>query len=113
MAVSINYDMDQGANFSFGFTATDASTGLPRDFSSGVTAYAQMRRHYSSTNAIDLFASLTGASGSFVTCSLGYTGTAETNGIYFYDVFVRIGGDRVERLRQGMITSYPRVTQIP
>jgi hypothetical protein len=113
MAISINYDMDQGANFAFGFTATDAQTGLPRDFSAGVTAYAQMRRHFSSTDKIDFVTSLTGVSGSFVSCSLGYTGTAETNGIYFYDVVVHINGNTVERLRQGMITSYPKVTQIP
>ena len=110
MAVSINYDMDQGANFSFGLTAI--SGGLPMDIGSGYTAYCQMRRFYSSTDYTTLNASITGSTGE-IFVSLGHTGTEDIKpGIYFYDVELH-SSSHVQRLRQGMITVYPEVTKIP
>lgn len=110
MAVSINYDMDQGANFAFGLTAL--SGGSPMNISTGYTAYCQMRRYYSSSDYVTLSTSITGSTGS-IYVSLGYTGTEDIKpGIYFYDVELHsVSG--VERLRQGMITVYPEVTKIP
>ena len=110
MAVSINYDMDQGANFAFGLTAL--SGGSPLSIASGYTAYCQMRRYYSSTDYTTLSTSITGATGE-IFISLGHTGTAEIKpGIYFYDVELH-SSSTVQRLRQGMITVYPEVTKIP
>jgi hypothetical protein len=112
MAVSINHDMDQGANFSFSILAKDTN-GNAVNLSSGCTAYAQMRKHYSSTSYTTLTASLTGGTG-YISVSLGSTGTAAIKaGTYFYDVeLVSNNGNTTQRLVQGMITVYPEVTRI-
>jgi len=112
MAVSINHDMDQGANFSFSILAKDTN-GNPVDLSSGVTAYSQMRKHYSSANYVTLNSSLTGGTG-YILVSLGSTATAQIKaGTYFYDVeLMSNNGATVQRLVQGMITVYPEVTRI-
>ena len=112
MAVSINHDMDQGANFSFSILAKDGN-GNPVDLSSGCTAHCQMRKHYSSSSAYNLVASLTGGTG-YITVSLGATGTANIKaGTYFYDVELQSNnGTTVQRLVQGLITVYPEVTRV-
>ena len=111
MAISLNYDMDQGADFVFGCTAKDAN-GNPMDISSGYTAYSQMRKYYSSSDYTTLNTSITGSTGSIL-ISLGATATEDIKpGIYFYDVEVH-GTNSVKRVVQGMITVYPEVTKIP
>lgn len=113
MAISINHDMDQGANFSFTHIVK-GNDNLPLDISSGYTAYAQMRKHYSSTNAVTLNASITGSTGNILVF-LGATGTAAVKpGIWFYDLELHSNGSTtVQRLVQGMITVYAEVTKIP
>lgn len=112
MAVSINHDMDQGANFSFALIARDTN-GNPIDLSSGCTAHCQMRKSYGSSSYHALNASLTGGTG-YITVSLGATGTANIKaGTYFYDVELHSNaGQTVQRLIQGMITVYPEITRI-
>lgn len=113
MAISINHDMDQGANFSFTHIVR-GNDNVPTDISSGYTAYAQMRRFYSSTNVVTLNASITGSTGNILV-SLGATGTAAIKpGVWFYDLELHSNGSaNVQRLVQGMITVYPEVTKIP
>jgi hypothetical protein len=113
MAISINHDMDQGANFSFTHTVK-GNDNIPIDISNGYTAYAQMRRFYSSTNAVSLNASITGSTGQ-VLVSLGATATSGVKaGVWFYDLELHSNGSNtVQRLVQGMITVYPEVTKIP
>lgn len=119
MAVSINYDMDQGASFSFSLTATN-DDGTTKGITSGSTGYAvfsQMRKFYSSSTAIGFSASITGATGN-IKVALGATGTSLVKpGVYFYDVELHglSSGPEpytVKRLRQGMITVYPEITKI-
>lgn len=112
MAVSINHDMDQGANFSFNILTKDG-TGNALNLSTGYTAFAQMRKYYSSDTAITLTTSITGGTG-YIYVSLGATGTAAIKpGVYFYDVELHSGGSTtVQRLVQGMITVYPEVTKV-
>jgi hypothetical protein len=112
MAISINHDMDQGANFSFALVARDVN-GNAIDLSAGCTAYCQMRKHYNSSNYTALNASLTGGTG-YITISMGPTGTAAIKaGTYFYDVELHSNaGQTIQRLLQGMITVYPEVTRI-
>lgn len=111
MAVSINHDMDQGANFAFNVVAKD-SVGTPISLS-GSTAYCQMRKYYTSETAINLQTSITGGTG-YIVVSIGATGTANIKpGVYFYDVELHSNnGSLVQRLVQGMITVYPEVTRI-
>jgi hypothetical protein len=105
--------MDQGANFSFNAIAR-GQDNLPLDISTGFTAYAQMRKFYSSKNAIDLNAEITGPTGQVVV-SLGPTGTAVVKpGTWFYDVEVHShSGDTVHRVVQGMIYVHAEITKIP
>jgi hypothetical protein len=121
MAISINRDMDQGANFRFIATRKD-DDGFALAITGGCTAYCQMRKFYSSSAYHDLIASVTGGTGE-VLVTLGSTGTAAVkSGVYFYDVELHltplsptgtaIGVPRVERIVQGMVTVYPEVTRI-
>jgi len=113
MAVSINRDIDQGSDFTFSYVVR-GSDGLPRDISSGYTAYSQMRRFYSSTTGFDLTASITGTTGN-VTVSLSAAQTKNIkSGVWFYDVELHSNGSsNIQRIVQGMITVYPEVTKIP
>jgi hypothetical protein len=113
MAITINRDMDQGSNFSFTHVVK-GDDGVPTDISSGYTAYAQMRRFYSSSSGITFNAAITGSTGT-VLISLGPTATAAIKpGVWFYDVELHSNGSAtVQRLVQGMITVYPEVTKIP
>lgn len=112
MATSINYDMDQGANFSFNVVVKD-SNGNPTNISTGYTAHSQMRKFYSSSAYVGLDASITGTTGN-IKVSLSATGTAAIkDGTWFYDVELHSNnGLTVERIVQGMITVYPEVTKL-
>jgi hypothetical protein len=113
MAQTINRDMDQGADFSFSYVVK-GDDGTPTNIGSGYTAYAQMRKFYSSSSATTLNASITGSTGN-IRVSLGATGTAGIKaGVWFYDLELHSNGSKnVQRLVQGMINVYPEVTKIP
>lgn len=104
--------MDQGSDFSFLMIAKDA-VGIPIDISSGYTAHAQMRRYYTSNNAVTLSSSITGGTG-YILVFLSATGTAAVKpGTWFYDVeLTSENGNRVQRLVQGMIYVHPEITRI-
>lgn len=121
MAISINYDLDQGADFSFVATRKDTD-GFSIAITGGATAYCQMRKFYTSTSAVTLNTSIQGATGEILV-SLGATGTSGIKaGVYFYDVELHITPKdasnnsilpmKVYRVVQGMITVYPEVTKI-
>ena len=122
MAISINKDMDQGANFRFVATRKD-DDGFALSITGGCTAYSQMRKFPSSTSYIDLAAAITGGTGEILV-TLGPTGTAAIkSGVYFYDVELMttplggsppsgVGETTIQRIVQGMITVYPEVTRI-
>ena len=99
MAVSINYDMDQGATFSFSLTATN-DDGTTKGITSGKAA-------------LGIPSFITGGTG-YILVSLSATGTSQTKpGVYFYDVELQSSnGSVVQRLVQGMITVYPEVTRV-
>ena len=121
MAISINYDLDQGTDFSFIATRKD-SDGFAVAITGGATAYCQMRKFYTSSTAVTFNTSITGSTGE-VLVSLGATGTSGVKaGVYFYDVElhitpkdgsgVAVSSTKVQRIVQGMITVYPEVTKI-
>ena len=113
MAISINKDMDQGADFSFSYTVK-GDGGTATNISTGYTAYSQMRKFYTTSNAVTLTASITGGTGN-IKVSLGATSTASVKpGVYFYDLELHSNGSaNVQRLVQGMITVYTEITKIP
>lgn len=113
MAETINRDMDQGSNFSFDYVVK-GTNGQPTNIASGYTAYAQMRKFYSSASGVNLTTSITGITGN-IRVSLGATGTAAVKGgIWYYDVELHSNGSStVNRVVQGMVTVYPEITKIP
>lgn len=121
MAISINYDLDQGTDFRFIATRKDGD-GFPLAITGGATAYCQMRKFYTSSTAVTFNTAITGGTGEIL-ISLGATGTSGVKGgVYFYDVELHVtpkdGSDaavdstKVYRIVQGMITVYPEVTKI-
>ena len=113
MAQTINRDMDQGSNFSFSYVVK-GTDGLPMNSASGYTAYAQMRKFYTSSSAVSLTTSITGSTGN-INVSLGATASAAVKaGVWFYDVELHSSGStNVQRVVQGMINVYPEITKIP
>lgn len=120
MAISINYDLDQGTDFRFVATRKD-SDGFPLAITGGATAYCQIRKTYSSLAYKSFNATITGGTGE-VLVSMGATSTATINpGVYFYDVKVystpfdgsgnAVGVAKGENLVQGMITVYGAITR--
>jgi hypothetical protein len=120
VAITINYDLDQGTNFRFIATRKD-SDGFPLAITGGATAYCQIRKTYSSLAYKSFNAEITGGTGE-VLVTLGATSSATINpGVYFYDVKVystpldgsgnAVSPTRGENLSQGMITVYGAITR--
>lgn len=118
MATSVNYDMDQGSDFSFTLVAKN-DDGTPKNIQFDYNVYCQMRKYYTSSNAVVFTTSKVngGITGGIVV----YLSAAQTKdikpGVYFYDVELQaassnpIEPNKVRRLQQGMITVYPEVTR--
>ena len=113
MAQTINRDMDQGTNFSFSHTVK-GDGGTATNISSGYTAYAQMRKFYTTATAVNFTTAITGSTGN-INVSLGASASANVKpGVWFYDVELHSNGSaNVQRVVQGMINVYPEITKIP
>jgi hypothetical protein len=117
MAVSINYDMDQGSDFSFTLTAKNED-GTPKDITYDYNVLCQMRKYYSSSTYYPFTASVLDSANGLIKISMLSAQTSEIKpGVYFYDVELQAASTNqiepnvVKRLQQGMITVYPEVTK--
>lgn len=117
MAVSINYDMDQGADFSFNLTVKN-DDGTPKNISTEYEIFSQMRKYYSSSNSVILYPEIVDGISGQIKIFIGGTGTSQIKpGVYFYDVELKASRTNPSepnacyRLQQGMITVYPEVTR--
>jgi hypothetical protein len=109
MATKANIIIDQGTTFSTSINLTD-DNGDAIDLT-GYTGRAQMRKHYTSSNAQSFTVSLQSSNGT-VTLSLTETQTANlTAGRYVYDVEVVSGANVVSRIVEGIVTVTPEVTR--
>lgn len=109
MAIKAHIQIDQGANYSTSIDVTD-DAGDPVDLT-GYTGAAQMRKHYTSTNAHAFTVAIANASG-VVTLSMNATVTANiTAGRYVYDCELTDGSGTVSRLVEGIVTVTPQVTR--
>jgi DUF4097 and DUF4098 domain-containing protein YvlB len=109
MATKANIIIDQGTTFSTSINLTD-DNGDAIDLT-GYTGRAQMRKHYTSSNAQSFTVSLQSSNG-IVTLSLTETQTANlTAGRYVYDVEVVSGANVVSRIVEGFVTVTPEVTR--
>jgi DUF4097 and DUF4098 domain-containing protein YvlB len=109
MAIKAHITIDQGANYSTSIDVTD-DAGDPVDLT-GYTGAAQMRKHYTSTNAHSFTVSIANASG-VVTLSMNAAVTGNISpGRYVYDCELTDGDGTVSRLIEGIVTITPQVTR--
>lgn len=108
MAIKANLVIDQGTDYSTSVTLTDEEDN-PASLA-GYTATAQIRKTYSSSNAVSFTTAIAESQG-VVTLSLTDTQTASlTPGRYVYDVIITTGST-TSRIIEGIVTVTPRVTR--
>ena len=108
MAIRANLIIDQGADYTTTVTLTDSDDGAIS--LAGYVASAQMRKTYSSRNAVDFTATISPTRGA-VTISLTDAQTANiVPGRYVYDVILTRNGVTT-RIIEGVATVTPRVTK--
>jgi hypothetical protein len=109
MATKANLVIDQGATYSTSITITDDNDNIYN--LTGYTGAAQMRKHYTSSNATSFSVSLEPQTG-VVTLSLTAGQTANlTAGRYVYDVEITSSSNVVSRILEGIVTVTPNVTR--
>lgn len=109
MAIKANLFIDQGATYATQLALTDTD-GTAVNLT-GYTAAAQMRKHYTSSNAVSFNTTISAESGS-VTLALSANATANlTAGRYVYDVELTDSLGRISRIVEGIVTISPNVTR--
>lgn len=109
MAIKAHLQIDQGASYSTSIDVTD-DNGDPVDLT-GYTGAAQMRKHYTSTNAHAFTVSIANASG-VVTLSMNAAVSGNISpGRYVYDCELTDTQGTVSRLVEGIVTITPQVTR--
>lgn len=109
MAIKANLLIDQGTDYVTSINLTDSDGNIVE--LSGYTANGQIRKTYSSSNAVNFGLSLEEANG-VVRLSLTDSQTANlTAGRYVYDVIVTSSANVTSRIVEGIVTVTPRVTK--
>jgi hypothetical protein len=111
MAAKANIVIDQGADFSTTVTVLDNDNSILN--LSNYTARGQIRKHYTSTTAVNfLFEFNEPRSSGILTLSLSNIQTANMEaGRYVYDVEIISLANTVTRLVEGIATVTPEVTK--
>jgi len=108
MAIKANLVIDQGTDYSTSIRLTDDDENVVSLV--GYSANAQMRKTYTSSNAVTFTTTLSPGTG-VVTLALSDTQTANlTPGRYVYDVLLTRSG-LTSRIVEGIITVTPGVTR--
>jgi len=109
MATKANLVIDQGTTYATSINITNEEDQII-DLT-GCTGAAQIRKHYSSTNAVSFSVSIDPTEG---LVSLFLT-TTQTNtlipGRYVYDVEITDSANVVSRILEGIVTVTPQVTR--
>jgi len=109
MATKANLVIDQGTTYSTSITITDEYNDI-YDLT-GFTGAAQLRKHYTSSNATAFSVALGGNTG-VITLSLTSTQTASLiAGRYVYDVEITSSANVISRIVEGIATVTPNVTR--
>jgi hypothetical protein len=110
MAIKANLIVDQGTDYTTSINLTDDNDNVI-DLT-GYTAAGQLRKTYTSSNAVSFGLELESANG-VVKLSLTETQTANiVAGRYVYDVFVTSPASVTSRIVEGIVTVTPRATRI-
>lgn len=108
MAIKANLFVDQGTDYQTTITLTDVDDNIVN--LAGYTANAQLRKTYTSSNAVNFTVTLTEATGE-VTLSLTDTQTSNiVAGRYVYDVLLT-SANITTRIVEGIVTVTPGVTK--
>lgn len=108
MATKANLVIDQGATFSTDLTLSDENGDALN--LSGYTANSQIRKWYTSTNAVSFSTAINVDSG-VISLTLTANQTASlSSGRYVYDVEIT-NGSTISRVVEGIITVTPNVTR--
>lgn len=109
MAIKANIVIEQGATFSSGIDVADID-GTPYNLS-GYSVASQMRKSYTSSNAVS-FSCSHNSTGGVITISLSATATTAINpGRYMYDVEITSNTAIVTRVVEGIVTVTPNFTR--
>jgi hypothetical protein len=109
MAIKANLFIDQGATYATQLFLTDTDGSAVN--LTGYTAAAQMRKHYTSSNAVSFSTTITPESGGVI-LTLTANATANLNaGRYVYDVELTDSLGRISRIVEGVVTISPNVTR--
>lgn len=109
MAIKANIIVDQGSSFQTSINVTDDDENAI-DLTN-YTAVAQMRKHYTSSNAVNFTATISPTLG-VVTLALTANATnAIAPGRYVYDCELTDNNGTVTRLVEGIVTVTPGVTR--
>lgn len=109
MAIKANLFVDQGTDYSTSINLTDDDGNVVS--LGGYTSNGQIRKTYSSSNAVNFGITLEANTG-VVLLRLSDTQTAAmTAGRYVYDVFVTDPANVTSRIVEGIVTVTPRVTR--
>lgn len=109
MALKANLVIDQGTDFSTSINVTN-DDGDVVDLT-GYTAAAQMRKHYTSSNAYNFTTSVNEAQGIVTISMTANTTESITAGRYVYDCELTSNTSVVTRLVEGIVTVTPQVTR--
>lgn len=108
MAAKVNIVIDQGTTFNTTYTIHN-NVDEPIDFT-GYTANSQIRKSYSSSNAITFAVTLNTVGEVLLSMNAATSGTI-TAGRYVYDVEVQDNTGVRSRIVEGIVTVTPQVTK--
>lgn len=110
MATKANLVIDQGTDYSTVVNVTN-DDGTPVNLT-GYTGRGQIRKHYTSTNAVSFAVSVSNTEGGQLTLALTAPQTSNmAAGRYVYDVEVVSSANIVSRIVEGIVTLTPEVTR--
>lgn len=111
MAVKVNLSIDQGSTFATTFNLTNEDTGELLDLST-YSAAGQIRKHYTSSNAVSFVCTLNNNTGILAATLTANTTRQLSAGRYVYDIELTesISGS-VSRIVEGIVTVNPEVTR--
>jgi len=109
MAIKANLYIDQGATYATKLNITD-NNGNPVDLT-GYSAFAQIRKHYTSSNSVNFSTQLTPSTGAVVLSLTANATSSLVAGRYVYDVELVDTAGRISRIIEGIVTISPNVTR--
>lgn len=109
MGTKANLKIDQGSDFTTSITLTDDAGDSLNLY--GYTGAAQIRKYYTSTNAVDFDVDVVANTGQVVLSLSSNTTNNIVAGRYVYDVELTDLNGVVSRVLEGIVTITPGVTR--